>query len=123
MVEKKNTVLVKEIKEALRPEFEKMKIEIKDSLKPEFEAMKIEIKDSLKPEFKALNEKYDSLHETVLEFRRESFEHYDKIYNRLDFYKVEYHAITAGMKRIEAEHKIIDHKTILKEIQQLKSRN
>lgn len=69
------------------------------------------------------DKRFDSILETLREFRRESFEHYDRIYNRLDFFKDEYYAITSGMKRIEDEHRIIDHSTILKEIQALRSKN
>lgn len=78
---------------------------------------------SIDDRFLALETKYSDLHETMMAFRMESFEHYDKIYNRLDFFKDEYYAILAGLKRIEDDHKIIDHTTILKEIQALKSRN
>jgi len=63
------------------------------------------------------------LHEITREFRADSFAHFDRIYQKLDFHGTEYYAITAGMKRIEDEHRIIDHKTIFNEIQKLKSKN
>jgi archaellum component FlaC len=55
------------------------------------------------------------------EFRRETIGRFDHVFNKLDLFNTEYHAITAGMRRIEDEHRIIDHATILKEINSLKS--
>ncbi|GEM_PF-2879120 len=72
---------------------------------------------------KDLETKYDELKETVVFFRDDMFSHFDTIYKKLDFHKDEYHAITFGMRRIDDEHKIIDHRTILDRLNKLESRN
>ncbi len=70
-----------------------------------------------------LEAKYDELKETFAFFRDDMFSHFDTVYKKLDFHKDEYHSITYGMRRIEDEHRIIDHKTILERLNKLESRN
>lgn len=67
--------------------------------------------------------KYDELKETFAFFRDDMFSQFDKLFKKLDFHKDEYHSITYGMQRIEDEHKIIDHRTILDRLNKLESRN
>lgn len=70
-----------------------------------------------------LGTKYDELKETFAFFRDDMFSHFDTVYKKLDFHKDEYHSITYGMRRIEDEHRLIDHKTILDRLNKLESRN
>ena len=121
------TVLVGEIKKALKPDFDAIYARFSDndnsfaSIDKKFAAVdkKFEIVDkkfemvdkkfemvdkkfvAVDKRFDEMDRKFDSLHETVLEFRRESFDHYDRIYKKLDFFKDEYYAMSAGLKRVE----------------------
>jgi hypothetical protein len=72
---------------------------------------------------KVFGTKYDELKEAFAFFRNDMFSQFDKLFKKLDFHKDEYHAATYGMRRIEDEHKIIDHKTILDRLNKLESRN
>ena len=65
--------------------------------------------------------RFDDIDKRFSDFRGETLDRFDHVFNKLDFSNVEYHAITAGMKRIEAEHRIIGHAEILKQINELKS--
>ena len=82
---------------------------------------KIEFKFDLA--VRELNSRLDGFHETLIGFRNDSFEHFDKIYRKLDFYNDEYYATNAGIRRIEEDHRIIDHKTILSRLEKLESKN
>ncbi len=74
-------------------------------------------------QIRELNSRMDGFHETLIGFRNDSFEHFDKIYRKLDFYNDEYYATNAGIRRIEEDHRIIDHKTILGRLEKLESKN
>ena len=79
---------------------------------------------SVQVDIRSLKEDNKSIHAELSDFKNKSYSHFDAIYNKLDrFGKDEYYSLTAGLKRIEDEHKIIDHETIYKEIQSLKNRN
>ncbi len=93
-----------------------------DGLEGKFDGLEGRI-DGLEGRIDGLETNFKGLYDMVIEFRRESFSHYDSIYHRFDTLGQEYYAATAGIKRLEDEHKIIDHATILKEINLLKSRN
>ena len=86
-----------------------------EGLRTDNASMRLDIKD--------LYSKFGSLEGTLSEFRNDVFKYFDKIYNKFDFFKDEYYGITAGLRRIEDDHKIIDHRTIFNEIQSLKNRN
>ena len=66
-------------------------------------------------EFKSdITDRFDS-------FRNETLTRFDHVFGKLDNLGTEYHSITYGMKRIEDEHRIINHAEILREINALKA--
>jgi len=70
---------------------------------------------------KRIEKRFDGLENKLEDFRKETIGRVDHIFNKLDFHNAEYHSITYGMKRIEDEHRIINHAEILKEINALKA--
>lgn len=70
---------------------------------------------------KRIEKRFDGLENKFEDFRKETIGRFDHIFNKLDFHNTEYHSITYGMKRIEDEHRIINHAEILKEINALKA--
>ncbi|MFA5104974.1 MAG: hypothetical protein WC527_07365 [Candidatus Margulisiibacteriota bacterium] len=71
--------------------------------------------------FEELNGKIDNVDNRLEDFRKETIGRFDHVFNKLDFHNTEYHSITYGMRRIEDEHRIINHAEILKEINALKA--
>lgn len=72
------------------------------------------LESSLK-EFKSdITDRFDS-------FRNETLTRFDHIFGKLENLGTEYHSVTYGMKRIEDEHRIINHAEILREINALKA--
>lgn len=90
-----------------------------DVLEGKLDAVSLRLDEAVK----VFGIKYDELKETFAFFRDDMFSQFDKLFKKLDFHKDEYHSITYGMQRIEDEHKIIDHRTILERLNKLESRN
>lgn len=90
-----------------------------DVLEGKLDAVSLRLDEAVK----VFGIKYDELKETFAFFRDDMFSQFDKLFKKLDFHKDEYHSITYGMQRIEDEHKIIDHRTILDRLNKLESRN
>ena len=52
--------------------------------------------------FDQINLRFDHVDGQIAELRREMLGHFDEIYRRLERLEQEYHAITQGLRRIEA---------------------
>lgn len=52
--------------------------------------------------FDGLDRRFESLEHRFEEFRSEILGHFDEVYRRLERLEQEYHAITQGLRRIEA---------------------
>ena len=53
-------------------------------------------------QFTAIDQRFDQVDGQIVELRREMLGHFDEIYRRLERLEQEYHAITQGLRRIEA---------------------
>lgn len=69
-----------------------------DNFKGEFSGLKSDFNV-----FNDLDEKYISLDCKLNEFRTETLDRFDFLFNKIDLFNTEYYAITAGMRRIEDE--------------------
>jgi chromosome segregation ATPase len=52
--------------------------------------------------FTAIDGRFDALDRQLAELRQEMLGHFDEVYRRLERLEQEYHAITQGLRRIEA---------------------
>ena len=53
-------------------------------------------------QFTEIDRRFDQVNGQIAELRREMLGHFDEIYRRLERLEQEYHAITQGLRRIEA---------------------
>ena len=58
--------------------------------------------DFLGRRFDQADQRFDQVDGQIAELRREMVGHFDEIYRRLERLEQEYHAITQGLRRIEA---------------------
>lgn len=78
----------------------------------------------IRTDYKSFYGEFNSLRDEFNTFKNVCYGHFDALYNKLDVLKRdEYYSLINGLKRVEDEHKIIDHATILKEINSLKTSN
>jgi len=52
--------------------------------------------------FERIDQRFDQVDGQIADLRREMLGHFDEIYRRLERLEQEYHAITQGLRRIEA---------------------
>ena len=125
------TIVKEEVKEEvkdIRADVAVLKTDVSE-LKTDVSELKTDVAElktnvsGLNIDNRSIRTELKDLRDFSVEFRNDTFKHFDRIYNLLDTFKTEYYAITSGIRRIEDEHKIIDHRTIFNEIQALKNRN